>query len=221
MSRSTFDPAFDQLPRVLPLFPLTGVLLLPRSRLPLNVFEPRYLAMTRDALAGERLIGMVQPQEGAGDAGEPPVYRTGCAGRLTEFAETDDGRYLITLTGLLRFDIGSELPRDRPYRRVEAEWQRFKGDLDDVAAASIDRKRLMAALHPFFDRHGIEADWSAIEKAPEERLVTTLAAACPFAPREKQALLEAADAGERALLLVALIEMAVLGGDATVAGARH
>jgi len=223
MSRSVFDPSFDQLPGVLAIFPLTGVLLLPRGRLPLNIFEPRYLALTRDALAGDRFIGMVQPQDEAGDAGEPPVYRTGCAGRIVEFAETDDGRYLITLSGLLRFEIAQELPRDRPYRRIEADWRRFKGDLDDAAPGppTIDRKRLVAALQPFFERHGIEADWPAIEKAPEERLVTTLAAACPLAPREKQALLEAADAAERARLLVALIEMAVLGGNAPVAGARH
>jgi uncharacterized protein len=221
MSRSVFDPGFEALPRELPIFPLTGVLLLPGSRLPLNIFEPRYLAMTRDALGGDRIIGMVQPQEGAGDAGEPATYRTGCAGRLTEFAETDDGRYIITLTGLLRFDIAAELPQDRPYRRVTADWRRYRGDLDEVAAPPLDRKRLMAALHPFFERHGIDADWAAIEKAPAERLVTTLAAACPFAPREKQALLEAADAAERAQLLIALIEMAVLAGDAPVAGARH
>src|SRR5215469_9406352 len=107
----SFEPRFDELPRLLPIFPLTGVLLLPRGRLPLNIFEPRYLAMTLYALANQRMIGMIQPQEGRGDAGDPPLYRTGCAGRIVEFAETPDGRFLLTLKGVARFDIAEEPPR--------------------------------------------------------------------------------------------------------------
>ena len=220
MSRSPFAPSFEQLPSALPIFPLTGVLLLPRGKLPLNIFEPRYLAMTRDALGADRLIGMIQPQEGGDDGDAPPVYRTGCAGRMTSFSETDDGRYLITLTGVARFDIAEELPRDRLYRRVAADWQRWRGDLDDVPRA-VDRKRLLAALKPFFLRNGIDADWEAVESTSDERLVTTIAMGCPFQPSEKQALLEAADTAERARLLTALVEMEVHSGAEPDDSVRH
>jgi len=212
-------PAFADLPASLPIFPLTGVLLLPRGRLPLNIFEKRYLAMTEDALKAERLIGMVQPQVGEGDAGEPALYRTGCAGRMTEFAETGDGRYLIALTGLARFDIVRELPQDRLYRRVVPDWRPYRGDLEGDAAP-IERERLLAALKPFFRRHNIAAEWEAVEATPDERLVTSIAMAAPFSPSEKQALLEARDVAERARLLTALVEMAAHGGE-TAAGARH
>ena len=208
-----------ELPASLPIFPLTGVLLLPRGRLPLNIFEKRYLAMTEDALKGERFIGMVQPQEGEGDAGEPPVYRTGCAGRMTSFSETDDGRYLITLTGVARFDIARELPQDRLYRRVVPDWQPYAADLEPPSTP-IERERLLAALKPFFRRHNIAAEWEAVEATPDERLVTSIAMAAPFSPSEKQALLEARDVAERARLLTALVEMAAHGGE-TAAGARH
>jgi Lon protease-like protein len=220
MSRGPFDPAFDELPPRLPIFPLPGVLLLPHGRLPLNIFEPRYLAMTRDALASERLIGMIQPQETESSAAEPPVYRTGCAGRMVAFSETDDGRYLITLAGVARFDVARELPRDRLYRRVEADWQPYRADLE-TAIAAIDRPRLLRALKPFFERHNIAADWPAVEATPDERLVTTLAMVCPFAPSEKQALLEARDLATCAKLLTALIEMAAHGGAEPADGARH
>ena len=208
------------LPDILPIFPLTGVLLLPRGRLPLNIFEPRYLAMTRDAMEGERLIGMVQPQEGAGDAGDPPVYRTGCAGRMVSFSETDDGRYLITLSGLARFDIARELPRAQLYRRVVPEWEPYRGDLAP-ATDTIDRARLLAALKPFLERQGVIADWRAVDATPDVRLVTTVAMVAPFQPAEKQALLEARDLGERARLLTALVEMSVHGSAERADGARH
>jgi Lon protease-like protein len=203
----TGAPKLAELPARLPIFPLTGVLLLPRGRLPLNIFEPRYLAMTEDALKGDRLIGMVQPQEGAGDAGDPPVYRTGCAGRITSFSETDDGRYLITLTGIARFAIAAEPQREQLYRRVVPDWQAYAGDLAEDATP-IDRGRLVAGLKPFFRRYRIAAEWEALEKTPDERLVSTIAMVAPFAPGEKQALLEARDLAERARLLTALVEMA-------------
>jgi len=212
-------PQLGDLPASLAIFPLTGVLLLPRGRLPLNIFEKRYLAMTEDALKGERFIGMVQPQEGEGDAGEPPVYRTGCAGRMTSFSETDDGRYLITLTGVARFDIARELPQDRLYRRVVPDWQPYAADLEPPSTP-IERERLLKALKPFFSRHNISAEWEAVEATPDERLVTSIAMAAPFSPSEKQALLEARDVAERARLLTALVEMAAHGGE-TAAGARH
>jgi Lon protease-like protein len=223
MSRSPFAPDFAQLPKTLPIFPLTGVLLLPGGHLPLNIFEPRYLAMTRDALGEARMIGMVQPTEGQGDAGDPPVYRRGCAGRMTAWSETDDGRYLITLAGVARFDITQELPRDRLYRRVVPDWAPYHGDLDEDPAplAAAERSRLLAAVKPFLARHGITADWKAIEASPDAPLVTTLAMVCPFAPGEKQALLDAKDGAERARLLTALMEMAARGGDAPDNSLRH
>jgi uncharacterized protein len=209
------------LPQTLPIFPLAGVLLLPRGKLPLNIFEPRYLAMTRDAMAAERLIGMIQPADP--EAPEPPpVFGIGCAGRITSFAETEDGRFLITLTGVSRFRVGRELPPLRGYRRVEADWAPFAQDGVPESAA-IDRARLMAGLKGFFKLHGLAADWDAIAATPEERLVTLLAMICPFAPSEKQALLEAKGLAERSQLMIALIDMALAeGGQAGDAGAvRH
>ena len=209
------------LPAILPIFPLTGVLLLPRGRLPLNIFEPRYLAMTRDALAGERLIGMVQPSDPAAAGSNPPVYPTGCAGRITSFSETDDGRFLITLTGTCRFRIGDELPLLEGYRRVVPEWREFAHDLETEDEPGFDRERLMRGLRSYFQQHQISADWDAITSVPGERLITSIAMICPFDPSEKQALLEAPALDERAQLLTAIVEMAVLNRPTEGRGARH
>ncbi|MBV9523842.1 MAG: LON peptidase substrate-binding domain-containing protein [Alphaproteobacteria bacterium] len=222
MSGTSLAYGTAELPATLPIFPLAGVLLLPRGRLPLNIFEPRYLNMTRDALASDRLIGMVQPTEDERPGHPPALYRMGCAGRITQFSETDDGRFLITLTGVARFEIGAEVAAAHGYRRVAPRWERFRGDLEETGGSPVDRPRLMAALNVFFKLHEITADWDAIEATADERLVTSLAMICPFAPNEKQALLEADDLTERARLLTALIEMAALhsagdGGEA----ARH
>jgi Lon protease-like protein len=177
--------------------------------------------MTRDAMAGERMIGMIQPSD-PGDAGEnPPVYRTGCAGRITAFSETDEGHYLITLTGIARFDIAEELPPQRGYRRVRADWSRYGADLLQEKQATVDRDRLLTELKVYFKLHGLSADWDAIRQTPDERLVTSLAMICPFEPNEKQALLEAPNLAERARLMVAIIEMAVLNGPKDGDGARH
>jgi hypothetical protein len=208
------------LPPTLPIFPLPGVLLLPRGRLPLNIFEPRYLAMTEDALKSERVIGMVQPEDPEADLapGEtragPAVYRVGCAGRMTEFREADDGRYLITLTGVSRFRIIEELALDpRGYRRARADWRPFAADLaePDTDARRIDRKALLAALRGFFDRRGLSANWDAVEGANDDALITALAMACPFEPREKQALLECADLVDRARVLHGLLAIGAAG----------
>jgi Lon protease-like protein len=221
MSSTGFTPSFAELPASLPIFPLTGVLLLPRGKLPLNIFEPRYLNMTRDALAGDRMIGMVQPtaEEPGNDA--PAVYATGCAGRITSFSETEDGRFLITLTGIARFDIQHEVPTLRGYRRVVPRWERFRTDLTEVGEAVVDRPRLLNGLQAFFKLHAITADWESIKSTPDERLVTSLAMICPFAPNEKQALLEASDLTERSRVITALIEMAVLHRTADGDAARH
>jgi hypothetical protein len=216
------------LPDAIPIFPLTGVLLLPRGRLPLNIFEPRYLAMTQDALGGERLIGMVQPSDPQNDnrgGGQmnPPVYPIGCAGRITAFSETDDGRYLITLTGVSRFRIREELPLLGGYRRVTADWEPFARDREPSPEPGFDRDRFARALKGYFVQRQISADWEAIEKAPGEHLLTSIAMLCPFEASEKQALLEAADLEERARLLVALIEMATIKPTTTeeTGGTRH
>src|SRR5579885_2252551 len=174
------------LPDVLPIFPLTGILLLPRGRLPLNIFEPRYLAMTRDALGGERLIGMIQPNEPqrdntGGGALNPPVYKVGCAGRITQFSETDDGRFLITLTGVSRFRVAEELPLVSGYRRIVPDWQAYPLDREPPGEPNFDRGRLIRGLKGFFALRRLEVDWQAIEKAPAEHLITSLAMACPFA----------------------------------------
>ena len=221
MSPNPFDPTFDQLPEIVPIFPLTGVLLLPRGKLPLNVFEPRYLAMTEDALSGNRMIGIIQPSDPLSRASVPPVYPIGCAGRITSFSETDDGRYLITLTGVCRFETVRELPIVRGYRRVDVSWERFAADLDEAGPALFDRARLVEGLRTYFKIQGISANWDAVESTPDERLVTSLAMICPFEPSEKQALLECGSLSERASMMVAIIEMSVLdkrGGDTM---ARH
>lgn len=209
------------LPPTIPVFPLTGVLLLPRGRLPLNIFEPRYLAMTEDAMAsGHRLIGMIQPTEPEKDGKPPPLFPSGCAGRITSFSETEDGRYLITLAGLCRFSVVEEIATVRGYRRVTADFARWQADLRSESAAGVDRKRLLELLKAYFAASGISADWEAISTTPDERLVTMLAMICPFAPQEKQALLEAPTLAERCKLMSALMEMAILGGGGADA-AKH
>ncbi len=219
MSRTAFDPAFEDLPRVLPIFPLEGVLLLPGGRLPLNIFEPRYLAMFDDAIASHRLIGMIQPCEECRGAETPKVYETGCVGRITSFNETDDGRYLVTLSGLIRFDVVRELPAGS-YRLVEPDYQRFKQDMDEDPG-EIDRERLVEVLNAYFEANSIEGDWEAIEQTSNERLVTSLAMICPLGAPEKQALLESMTLTERAEALTAIMEMATHGSAAESEAKRH
>lgn len=201
------------LPKTIPVFPLPGVLLLPRGRLPLNIFEPRYLAMTEDALgAGDRLIGMIQPTEPEQPGRPPALYSIGCAGRISSFSETEDGRYLITLTGACRFTVAEEVATMRGYRRVVPDFSRWERDLAAEESGSIARERLLAALKGYFARNGMAADWSTIESSPDERLVTTLAMFCPFEPQEKQMLLECETLTDRAATLIALLEMGSRGG---------
>jgi uncharacterized protein len=197
------------LPEVFPIFPLSGALLLPHGRLPLNIFEPRYLAMTDDSLAAGRVFGMIQPEPGrsAGATG-PATFRVGCLGRLTSFSETDDGRYLITLTGLIRFRVGEELEMRRGYRRIRGDYAGFEGDLaEDAGDIGIPREDLLRELRGYFGRSGVEANWDAIDRMPDDMLVVTLCMVCPFAPAEKQALLEAPNRQDRAHALFALLSM--------------
>lgn len=196
------------LPENIPLFPLAGALLLPGAQLPLNIFEPRYLRMVDDALGGARIIGMIQPRYDAG-SGRPPLYTVGCAGRIASFVETDDGRYLITLAGRRRFRIVEELNVDTPYRQATVQWNAFACDgANDPSAAFVDRDRLIAAMRRYLDAEGLRTDWDVVDDAPTEALVASLAMGCPFAPNEKQALLEADTTAARADCLIALMEMA-------------
>lgn len=203
-----FHPAFDVLPPEIPVFPLGGALLLPQGRLPLNIFEPRYLAMTEDSLGAGRMFGMVQPEPGAPRGEAPPVCRVGCLGRLTSFAETEDGRFLITLTGVIRFRVAEELAGRRGYRRIRADYDAYRADLDlEAPPPALDRVGLLAALRPYFRARGIEANWEAVEQTGDAMLVTTLCMVCPFDMREKQALLEAPAPEDRARMLVTLMQM--------------
>ena len=213
--------ALADLPAEFPVFPLGGALLLPGGKLPLNIFEKRYLRMVDDALASGRVIGMIQPDESRRDGPSgPALYRVGCLGRLSSFSETDDGRYLITLTGLIRFGVHVELEVVRGYRRVRADLVRFKADLESGGAAIVDREGVLAALRAYFTTHGFDANWEAIAEMPDQALVNTLSMVCPFEPPEKQALLEAATDGERAQTLLTLLQMGAHTSDLGQAGRR-
>lgn len=199
----------DDLPGVIPVFPLRSALLLPRGEMPLNVFEPRYLAMIDDAIRGSRLIGMIQPApEAAEDDDHPHLVRVGCAGRVTAFGETGDGRYLVTLTGVARFRVEEELAVVTPYRQVRATFDDYGIDLaPGEGQDDVDREALLKTLKDYLAANNLEADWDGIRRAPNEALVNALAMMSPFGPREKQALLEAADLKSRAEILVAVTEM--------------
>jgi Lon protease-like protein len=200
------------LPDAVPVFPLPGALLFPRCELPLNIFEPRYLNMFDDAMRGHRLIGMIQSLGGARE--RPDIARVGCAGRITSYAETDDGRYIVTLTGICRFAVKQELAVTTPYRQVRPGWDAFAADLYPASEDGLpDRSELILSLRTYAATHGLQADWSAVEDAPMETLVDALAAGCPFPAPEKQALLEAVSLADRARTLIALMAMSASGGD--------
>lgn len=196
----------EDLPGVVPIFPLAGALIFPRGTLPLNIFEPRYLNLIDDVLAGQRLMAMIQPAERGVGIGKPALARVGCLARVTAFTETPDGRYLITLTGISRFSLVREVDTQSPYRQVTADYDLFRDDLNAPIGADINRAGLSAALKRYVEVNGFSADWSAVEEAPAETLVNALAALCPFEPEEKQALLEASTLRDRVETLVALLE---------------
>ena len=203
--------ALDDLPNALDVFPLTGVLLLPRGHVPLNVFEPRYLALVDAALAGTRLIGLIQPTQNEEKILKPALSAIGCAGRITSYRESEDGRYLITLSGICRFRVIEELDTFEPYRRVTVDFVPFLDDLVVADESDFPRERLLAALKDYLSRRDLKADWKSVIGAPPETLVNALAMLCPFEPAEKQALLEAPGWAERVDTLVALLEMASAG----------
>ena len=199
----------SDLPPVIPVFPLAGALLLPRGQMPLNVFEPRYLAMVDDALAGKRLIGMIQPDAAhPGSEARPHLYSVGCLGRITQLAETGDGRYLVELTGICRFRVEEELAVATTYRQCRVSYAEFADDfVARKGEEAVDRKALLAALTAFLEANSLKADWQGIENAPNEALVNALAMMSPYGTAEKQALLEAPDLKTRAEILVALTEI--------------
>lgn len=200
------------LPDTVAVFPLPGALLLPRSRLPLHIFEPRYLAMLDDALkTPERLIGMVQPHDVPGR--EAGLQTIGCAGRVTQFSETGDGRYLITLTGISRFRILQEVDGFTPYRRCDVSWDGFARDLGPVEKdPQMDRAGLMRLLERYFATMELDTDWETLREAEDELLINSLSMLLDFAPEDKQALLEAPSLATRRETLVTLIEFALRGG---------
>ena len=206
------DP--DELPAVFPIFPLAGALLLPRGELPLNVFEQRYLAMVDDALKSHRIVGMIQPDPEAGTAtGVPALFSVGCTGRITQFAETGDGRYLITLTGLARFKIVEELAGCKPYRQCRADFSPFSVDFSPRAGEDqVDRDSVLRTLRDFAETNHLQIDWNSIHNAPNEALVNALSMMSPCSPKEKQALLEARDLKGRADVLVAITEIELARG---------
>ena len=204
--------ALSDLPQSLPIFPLTGVVLLPHSALPLNVFEPRYLALVDDALSGNRLIGMIQPTESEDDVLKPRLSEIGCAGRIISFRETEDNRYLITLAGVCRFKVKEELSALSPYRQVACDFAAFASDMAQEEDGEFPRERLLAALKHYLSSRDMKADWKSVMTAPPESLVNALAMMCPFEPAEKQALLEARNWVERVATLVALLEISTAPG---------
>ena len=222
MNRGPFEPNFEDLPKQIPLFPLSGALLLPGGRLPLNIFEPRYLAMVKDAMATSgRLIGMIQTQshlqkaDGQKAGGQKDeLFSIGCAGRIVDFSESDDGRLLITLAGTARFRYLQDRLVSDGYRLGDVDFSEFKDDLVPDTNL-IDRGKLIDVLKSYFEIKGFSADWSHIDECEDERLITTLAMICPFAVSEKQALLETADLSARSELLIAILEMSTHNGEAS------
>lgn len=208
------------LPKELALFPLRGAILLPRATLPLNVFEPRYLAMIDDCLSGSRIVGIIQPDgrddedEAESPQGRPVgLRRIGCAGRITSYQEMDDGRLIITLTGIARFEIRDEIASGKPYRLVTASYDRFAQDFSiGLGEDLVDRANLLRVLKTYLESNRLKADWNAVQRASSEFLINILSVMCPYGPEEKQALLEAADLKTRADVLIALAEMELASG---------
>ena len=204
-----------EIPDIIPVFPLPRALLLPRAELPLNIFEPRYLQMLEDVIKGDRVIGMIQPNEPEENPSKvPPLYQVGCAGRLTNFAESGDGRYQVVLTGIARFRVVEEVNAATPYRQCKVDYNAFAEDLvQGLGEDEVDRESLLKTLANYLAANSIDADWSGITQAPTEALVNGLSLMSPFGVREKQALLEARDLRHRAELLVAATEITLAAGE--------
>jgi uncharacterized protein len=199
-----------ELPELIPVFPLAGALLLPRGQMPLNIFEPRYLAMVDDAFRdSHRLIGMIQPDAThSRDEANPALFSVGCIGRITQLAESGDGRYILELTGIARFKVLKEVEVLTPYRQCQVDYFPF---VDDFTARKgeedVNRDALIETLRAFLKVNKLKVDWEGVENAPNEALVNALAMMSPYGPAEKQAMLEAPDLKTRAEILIAVTEM--------------
>jgi len=205
MARSPFLPRFEKLPGTIPIFPLSGALVMPHSDLPLNIFEPRYLNMVEDALSTHRLVGMIQPGASQG-AGNDTLSPTGCAGRISQYRETDDGRFEIVLTGVCRFDAGEELPTTRGYRLVKPDWSRFTHDCRDTPEIDTENAfELIDAVQQFLESKDLQIDSTKLEELPKLQLLNSLTCALPLSAIDKQTLLETVDDTERMQLFVALL----------------
>lgn len=208
----------SDLPKQIPLFPMSGALLLPRTDLPLNIFEPRYLLMVQAAMNSERIIGIIQPQQNS-EGEKPKLERVGCAGRITSYSEAEDGRLLITITGVCRFNLKREPRVATPFRQAVVDYKPFEIDLvSGIGAPSVNRAQLVEAFRQYLEANNMTTNWDEINSVSTEVLVNTLSLLAPYPPREKQALLEAPDLRSRAEVLVALTELALaksLGGNST------
>ena len=200
----------SDLPEIIPVFPLTGALLLPRGQMPLNIFEPRYLAMVDDSFRdGHRLIGMIQPDVAhSKNSDKPALFRVGCVGRITQLAESGDGRYILELTGVARFKVLEELEVLTAYRQCKVDFFAFVDDFTArMGEEEVDREALLTVLADFLKANNLKVDWEGVESAPNEALVNALAMMSPYGPAEKQAMLEAPDLKTRAEILIAVTEM--------------
>ncbi len=208
----------EDLPDIIPVFPLSGALLLPNGQMPLNIFEPRYIAMTDHAMAGDRIIGMIQPKlDTATGCAAQDLCAIGCMGRITQYAESGDGRYIITLSGISRYSIVEEISAGTPFRQCLISADAFAGDLDPACGSEdIDRDQLITAFRNYLDANGMEADWESVEQASTCGLLTALAMMSPWGPAEKQALLEAPNQKNRADTLIAMTEIALAGDASTL-----
>jgi Lon protease-like protein len=209
MALHPFTLPFENLPPTLPIFPLSNAMVMPGCQLPLNIFEPRYLNMVFDALGADRMIGMVQPAPAAKGSKNVPVYPTGSAGRIASFSETPDGRLLIILTGVCRFDIREEIPTTRGYRRVLVDWSRFAADYEFAADIPCDRPRLIGLIKEYFRRKGLDTNWENLEQMPATLLVNFLTSQLPFSTSERQVLVEEVKPEERLAKLVGFLEFEV------------
>lgn len=209
MTRNPFFPKFSDLPKELPIFPLAGAVVMPGVQLPLNVFEPRYLDMVLDSLSSSHLIGMIQPTSETMMDEVPAIHRVGCAGRITSYSETTDGRIVMVLSGVCRFQVSKELPEHKGYRRVSADWERFAADYHAEEGAAIsDREGFLASLKTYCSLRGVEIPWDDIEKMGDCELTNLLCAHLPLSPEDKQALVETLQTSERASLMRGLLDMA-------------
>jgi Lon protease-like protein len=207
MPKSPFMPKFSDLPAEIPIFPLAGAVVMPGVQLPLNIFEPRYLNMVTDSLAADRLIGMIQPLMETDSDETPEIHRVGCAGRVTSYSETNDGRIVLVLTGVCRFEIRRELDKRRGYRRVSPGWERFALDFHEGESTLPDRGSFLASLRDYVTLRGVEIPWDDVEKMADAELVNLLCAHLPLETGDKQALIETLELSDRAQLMRGLMDM--------------